>query len=487
VLVAITNALSARVAASPLLWIPPLVLYLLTFIVAFGERWDLDRPAILVGAGLVCAGGLSLLRRFDNTRHEGIFVILALAVLTSACLLCHGFLHARRPAPRHLTRYYLLVALGGALGGTLIGLLAPVLFTRVFETDLALAVVALVGLLWLGAGAWPRQNLLGLAPLAILCAAMLDLHHALAAPGYWRRDFFGTVSVQDDGHLRGMFHGNILHGLEVHGRPEQILTYYGPESGLGKAIACQRQRKPRLRIGVVGLGAGNMAAHGRQGDQMRFYEISPLVLRLAGPGGSNFDLLDRCPAQVRVVEGDARLSLEDELRQGSQGFDVLLVDAFNGGQVPWHLLTREALELYLRHLDRDGILVLHLSSVIPLDRLIAATARAMDLWALGIYRPSPADPGPLAPLEANSTYALLARNPEALADNGLFRAASWANVPRGFQVGPQGTRKAQAGVAYGAGIRPWDDGRNSLIPLLWSALEQYRTRAQTGAATPAPS
>jgi len=292
--------------------------------------------------------------------------------LFACCMVCHGELARLKPEPRHLTSFYLMVSLGGALGGLFVAVGAPRLFHTFAELPLTLVVCSGLAtlVLWMWPGTWKFKTLLMITRLAMIAFTI-----ALAAYlGYWKhsddqrfelslRNFYGVLRVYDipdteeQTGVRELNHGTINHGTQIleAARRRAATSYYGPSSGIGRAIR-YLDKSPSVRIGVVGLGAGVTAAYCRPGDIFRFYEINPLDLDIANTW---FTFLKDCPADRDVLLGDARLTME---RQPSQQFDLIAVDAFSSDAIPVHLLTREAFVLYFRHLKPNGILAVHVSN-----------------------------------------------------------------------------------------------------------------------------
>lgn len=466
-LVAASNAMSS-VLSIPLVWIAPLGIYLLTFVLVFDARRNFGRPWHLSALVLAFSACLlfGVLRKAGFDRSPLLAILCFTGAVGTGCLICHGLLHDLRPEPRHLTRFYLLMGLGGALGGWGGALVAPLIFTRLYELPIAAALVTLCSLLWVRHTSTRPSRWL-LAPTALLLLASgATLVSIIRTPGFHFRDFFGTMTVRFDGNVKTLYHGKTLHGMELVNHPEIPLTYYSKGSPLGQVMALQRLRKPTLHIGILGLGAGSAAAYGREGDRLRIYEISPTVMDLAGREGAAFETVRRSPAAVVTRLGDGRLLLEEELRQGSNGFDVLLIDAFSGDQVPWHLLTREALQVFLAHLAPDGILVFHVSNPLPIDRLVAANLQALDAWALQLDKTGLQDGDPISRLVYRSSYVLAARD-QALVQPNLFALANWGLLPKhpGISVGPKALEKGSRGRAA-AKVPAWTDSRNSLSQLL---------------------
>jgi hypothetical protein len=404
ILLATTNHVCQNVAVIPFLWVLPLSLYLLSFIISFDHpRWYVRRWfAISTAALAILVAGWPLWNFELNFVYE---LGLYFATLFGICMLCHGELVRLRPPPSHLTMFYLLISAGGALGGIFVSLVAPQVFTTFFEWKIGLvgtfALAATLAVFdfrrrWAGAqicatGAtfspWNQTANFsnpGMRPAVSVCLALGGLFFVVdsqrdsrRAPLAEARNFYGAVSVLErapnDPEERDfcMFHGGIIHGVQF-AKPEkrrQATTYYSPESGVGRAIEFYAER-PRMHVGVVGLGVGTLAAYPRAGQRMRCYEINPEVVRMAK---SYFTFLKDCRGELEIVLGDARLSLEQE---PSQQFDLLVLDAFSGDAVPSHLLTREAMEIYLRHLAPGGTIAVHITNtyldLAPVVRGLAA-------------------------------------------------------------------------------------------------------------------
>jgi SAM-dependent methyltransferase len=446
-LLAITNHLTQNVAAIPFLWVLPLSIYLLSFILCFeGSGWYRRNPYLQILA--VALGSMAFANSSDLVGNMPIKVLVPLFSmgLFTCCMVCHGELVRLKPHPKYLTHFYLMIAAGGAVGGLLVALVAPLFFDALYELQIGMVLCALLALVvlggdseysWfrgllppgritfavaalgaLGFGAYgERGRLIGLASgitnlinqgwsqaddfmLYVLLAAvffaglvlLIALRRgrlrgqwaalatemlALMLAGYlgyqvrqltadYRvtvRNFYGALRVRDSGPptqfdaTRTLTHGTINHGEQLLNpmRRDLPTTYYGPNTGIGIAIR-EKGKSGALRVGVIGLGTGTISAYGRPGDYYRFYEINPLVLRLAR---TEFTFLGDSKGKVDVAMGDARLSLE---REPDEHFDILAVDAFSSDSIPVHLLTREAMALYFRHLNRDGILAVHISN-----------------------------------------------------------------------------------------------------------------------------
>jgi SAM-dependent methyltransferase len=429
-LMGVTNLLALDVGSVSLVWVVPLALYLGTFVVAFASPEAGDPDGTRVPGAVrrlwphVAAVGLFFYSGGD-AGGGWIDVSVHLVVLTVVCLAAHAELYRARPAPEHLTLYYLVVAAGGWLGGAVVALLAPVAFTGLYEYPLALGALAVTLLIgrrtalraWLAAR--PRGALLVSAALAVVIVVKIaasrddDPTETLAQ----RRSFYGLYRVtrmpRADGPVRDLVSGNTRHGRQREGDITP-LSYYHPRGPLGDALALLD--RPR-RVAVVGLGVGAAAGHLEPGERLRFFEIDPVVIELAR---AHFTYLSDSRAEVGVVEGDARIALaRDESR-----YDLLLVDAFSGDAIPTHLLTREALRLYLERLAPDGVLLLHVSNrYYDLRGVLGAAAPALGLAGAEVARITG-----LARDQDPSQYVALARDPARL--QPLIAERGWQPLRR---------------------------------------------------------
>ena len=497
-LVATTTRLSQDVAAMPLLWVAPLAIYLVTFIVCFDHAaWYRRGPfAFLSALGVVVTWQIL---DAANTAPLKFQLVAHLATLFAVAMVCHGELYRLRPEPGRLTSYYLAVAAGGALGGLAVAVGAP----AVFDDDHELAVGLWLMLVALGALSFRHRSrsiplgvgtgtLVGVALvpwlrtwctqgqplsaeaarflptaapwvagfavvfLACLCepwrlrltcpwrpsaAAFVMLVAGAAGAAFARlsghtgeavversRNFYGSLEVLEPSvddpreRYRLLVHGATTHGLQLlePGMTRTPTTYYAPSSGVGRAIDSLDEDdgwlQPR-RLGLVGLGTGTVAAYARRGDTLRIYEINPAIRDLAR---RRFDFLDECGADVEVVMGDARLSMERELSAGRpQRYDVLALDAFSSDAIPLHLLTREAFVSYLSHLAADGILAVHISNrYVDLAPVVERLADHFDLAVVSV-----ADPGGDDWWVYSSTWMLLCRDADVLERPGIAAAA----------------------------------------------------------------
>jgi hypothetical protein len=413
-LLAATSHITQNIASVPFLWVLPLSLYLLTFVLAFegrGGRGWYDRWMVFVALLFVVgmAAGLSATR---GVLDVSLAVPLYTFGMFAIVFFCNGELALRKPAPRYLTQFYLTISLGGALGGLFVGLVAPRVFPTTYELPLALMATAALALVVV----WKNKFLIGPAMVASLATAWYGAEYFTFLRDdviYMHRNFYGTLRVREQGsgdhQVRRLLHGVILHGEQSTIAPDRLEpgTYYARTSGAGRAIE-SRQASGPVRLGFVGLGVGTLSAYGRAGDTVRFYELDPDVLALAR---SHFSYLGSTPAQLEVVIGDARLSLERELARGSRAYDVLAIDAFSSDSIPVHLITREAIALFMQHVAADGILAIHISNrFLDLKPVLANIARAEGLSAR-LVTDSPEGNGSASMTD----WVLIARGPDAFA------------------------------------------------------------------------
>ena len=506
-LLATTNKLCQDVAVVPFLWVLPLAIYLLSFIVAFDSpRWyvrSFFSIALIAALSLMCWALFHL-------ASASIFKQVATysAALFVCCMVCHGELYRLRPPARYLTAFYLVIAIGGAFGGVFVGLAAPLFFkdfvelhwglflcgllflivcirekqpdaagsgTGYFAWDnwrtlaCALPFVAFFALDWLIAGlghnfksvpkGWFLAIRIGMWGVFALLILSWIVRGTFRTFRYWRllaclwlstglcvltatlwthaqaqpkdlvqksRSFFGVLSVleQDpDDPLRHLYllqHGRITHGLQLVGglAAQWPTTYYGENSGVG--LAMDAVRTIGRRIGVVGLGTGTLASYGEFGETFRFYEINPEVIRLAA---TRFSYLYQSPAEVRLVLGDARLSMETE---SPQDYNLLVLDAFSSDSIPVHLLTKEAFQLYLRHLNPNGIIAVHISNkFLDLEPVVAGLAEHFHLHSALIDQDDVGEEWWVYP----SLWVLLSPSAEALTAHSILSHPGYEVLP----------------------------------------------------------
>jgi len=389
-LLAITNHISQNVAAIPFLWILPLSLYLLSFILCFeGSGWYRRNPYLQLLA--VALGGMAYGITVDTTGNMPIWWMLVLfgLGLFTCCMVCHGELALLKPDPKYLTHFYLMIAAGGALGGIFVALVAPRIFRSFYELPLGLVLCAVLVLLAISLdpeiAAWfrgwrmivPAAGAIAIVAMGVYMGQQIKLQAQDSR--VMVRNFYGALRVRDSGPesglntVRTLTNGTINHGEEYVNVAKRRMptTYYGPQTGVGVAIR-EKQKKGAIRVGVVGLGTGTVAAYGRLGDYYRYYEINPLVPPITR---EQFYFVPDCPAKLEIAMGDARLSLE---REAPENFDVLVVDAFSSDAIPVHLLTREAMALFFRHLRPDGVLAVHISNrFLDLQPVVEGEAEAL--------------------------------------------------------------------------------------------------------------
>ncbi|MCU0520959.1 MAG: ferrichrome ABC transporter permease [Anaerolineae bacterium] len=474
-LLSTTSQIAQNVASVPLIWIGPMALYLLTFVIVFSGGWRYSRIVLVLLFvatqifGYVYAWGNAI----PLPLQLGTYAFL----LFTGCLVSHGELARLRPDQgdrpssnllgsdllgQNRTAYYLLLATGGALGGVLVNVAAPMLLSGTREYPIAvmacwiLAAVAVVS--------DRKSPLVGRSALQFLTAVMfaLGLLSAFLANRQAQqsfstgtvaaeRNFYGLLRVQaaELGNppqaVHRMVHATTIQGFQfVDPALRQVATaYYSETSGVGLATRWWQKRRSSVRIGVLGLGVGTQAVYGRTADVIRFYEIDPDVIRYAEGKGGYFTYLRDSAATVEIVPGDARLSLAGELAAGgSQQFDLLAVDVYSGDAPPTHLLTLEAFELYLAHLSGDGLLAMHTSTThLNLVALMASQAKRLGLC--GVIAEDQGDGGAIF----LSQWVILSR------DSGLPDAEPWHAFPN-------------LSSAYDPGVAPWTDSHSNLLQVL---------------------
>ena len=357
------------------------------------------------------------------------------AGLFIGCMYCHGELAARKPSEGQLTSFYLMIALGGALGAIVVGLIAPLVFSGVYELPFAMLAVALLAVRLEWNGGWSQRLLWSVAAIAmaVVIGAQVRGFHQNAI--LLERNFYGSLRVVEANGSRALYHGTIMHGSQflADSRRAWPTSYYGPASGIGLALAHCRAREKR--IGVIGLGAGTLAAYGSPGDEFRFYEINPQVIAIAE---SQFKFLSDSKAKIEIEPGDARLSLE---RDPPRHFHILVVDAFSGDAIPVHLLTKESFAIYETHLDPGGIIAFHISNqFLDLAPAVRRLAVEYGFEAVEIRSERDQDRGLSA-----ATWVLVTQNRDFLARPEIARAAS---------------------PISGRDVRLWTDDYNNLLQLI---------------------
>jgi SAM-dependent methyltransferase len=449
-LTAITAYLTANVVAIPLLWILPLGVYLITIILPF--QFHIALPWRIIArfmAVLLAALAYSISKR-NAIWPLWLLILFFLVELFFACIFCHSAAIDVRPKrASEATLFYLLFAAGGASGTFLIGVVAPLWSNINLDLPITFLAMALLLLAVNWRGTWNERLLWIVASGAMVVLVFMVRHVMLHDAIVTVRNFYASLRVTEDPFsypgtkVRTLMNGSIQHGTQIFGIDElrtTPTTYYSEDSGVGLAIrfCCSADgRDPRPRtIGVIGLGAGTIAALGRRGDRIRFYEINPAVIPIAR---NAFSYIRDSPARIDIIEGDARTSLGSE---DPQNFDVLAIDAFSGDSIPIHLLTREALLLYRRHLAPGGILAFHISNRhVNLEPPLALLATSVGMEARRVDTRGDHSPGEYA-----STWMLVTDNVAFFSRPELLtRAVSPVTKP---------------------GLRVWTDDYSALLPVL---------------------
>jgi len=385
-LLAVSNHICQNIAAIPLLWVVPLAIYLLTFILCFdGSGWyrrGVFAPIVAVALGVM---GWTVADR--ELAHQLVVQIsVCCAGLFFACMFCHGELARMKPAPRYLTRFYLMVSAGGAFGSALVGLVAPLILPAYFELAFGLVTCATL-LAFQMRRAHPAFITLAIAALLFtLGAEVWQIKEFYNNTVLAARNFYGVLRVQEFGEAssrhRSLVHGTILHGTQ-YVAPEfahSPTTYYTQTSGIGRVLESLHPSARPIKVGIIGLGAGTIATYGSRGDVYRFYDINPAVVTIAN---RDFSYLKGSDATIEIALGDARLSLE---REPSQQFDVLAIDAFSSDAIPVHLLTSEAMAIYRKHVKPGGMIAFHVTNrYLDLAPVVKALADAHGMHAVMIF------------------------------------------------------------------------------------------------------
>jgi predicted O-methyltransferase YrrM len=496
-LLSVTTHITQDLAAVAFMWILPLALYLLTFVLCFDSAFWYRRWIFL--PGVVALVPLMAWGLFDSTQGPA-DIRIALALFSGglfvACMFLHGELARSKPIPAFLTRFYLMISVGGALGGLFVGLVAPRIFNGYWElpgallmlgllvcytarshiqTSLVLFVTVLFSVL-----AWFVYQYLALLHVVVMLLVLatgyaawvswrsrsfmsgVGLMAALAtvASGFFvvsylqvnqrsvqlsERNFYGTLRIK---HLedttgkkhRALLHGGIVHGEQSDDERKRPTAYYGYSSGIGLTLERLRLQQPTLNIGLIGLGVGTLAAYGKPGDVMRYYEINPSVVEFAQ---THFSYIQESSARVETVLGDARLVLEAEAVQGSRWFDLLVVDAFSSDSIPVHLMTTEAMRVYQSHLKPQGVIAFHVSNRhLRLAPVVALLAKEAGMQVVAIEDNQKNSTNRLR----TSTYVLVTHNAALLADPVMAaRSTTPQTIP---------------------GLQTWTDGYNNLLQVL---------------------
>jgi len=472
-LLSVTGQATQEVAVIPFLWVLPLTIYLLTFILAFsGGRWY-SRGLYMITFFVLSFVSVWMLVKWPPFSIVTQLIIYAL-LLFVCCMICHAELFKLRPHPRFLPSFYLMTAIGGAVGGVLVSLVAPYLFSSgAWELQWGLVACGALVALVIQRERQPRERrrqrksrrrgeryrrkvkpavIIAAAVILLLASSVVLIMRAISSETLLAtRNFYGVLRIWEINTDRaGLQAYQFTHGKTVHGFQFQAsdlrevpTTFYAESSGVGLSLSNHPARPGALRVGALGLGVGVIASYGQLGDVLRFYEINPGVIRIAEGEGGYFSFLADSQAEVQVIPGDARVSLERELvSEGSQDFDLLVLDVFSGDAVPLHLLTREAFEVYLGHLNPDGIVAVNVSN------------RHFDL-ALEVYR--------LAD-EFNLGTALI----EDMGDGTQSYDSVWMLLSRArsFLDLPDIAARSAPRPIIPANLPLWTDNYSSLLPLL---------------------
>ena len=439
---AFTVHITTDVASAPLLWVIPLAIYLLTFVLVFRDQPLISREALLFVHLVALAVALIALSRYTN--DWWVVSLTGVAVFFTTAMLAHRTLYEARPAPRYLTEFYLWMSFGGALGGMFTALVAPRLFTEVYEYPLLLAlsmacrpgalnlpkekskeelvvlaaiaavgalaiwllpywrspivselggttvVVILLALVMLACVHFPPRQLLA---AGLICAALVFLDSEVRR-GDAQRSFFGVYRMEimrvPSGYFRTLLHGTTLHGAQrlADNKLKPVddtvpTTYYYPQSPIGLTIAKRREilGTEKGHYGIVGLGTGSSACHKQEGETWKFFEIDPVVIRIA-KNPKNFTFVSKCQPDIDIAVGDARLTIAKE---PDASFDLFIIDAFTSDAIPVHMLTKEAVELFLRKLKPEGVVVLHTSNRhLDLEGVLASTLKVLPEGTAGV-------------------------------------------------------------------------------------------------------
>ena len=478
----VTTHIATDIASVPMLWVIPLALYLLSFALVFARRVLIPRRLMLRLQPILLLF-LSAWFFVQDVAWHWPLMLLHLAVFFVTAMVCHGELAATRPDARRLTEFYLWMSLGGVLGGLVNAILAPWLFSSVFEYPLMLVAACMLrpraaqtaiswriragdllfpGLLfallaaasyWLRHAQWPRQYdlqydpyvraiLFGGGALLVLTFSLRPIRLGLGMAALLftagtlgcdtqtilqqSRSFFGVIRVKSDGNYHSLEHGTTRHGMQCFVSAERRgdpLSYYSREGPLGQVFAKKIQSASFREVAVIGLGAGTTAAYGLPQLGFTFYEINPAIVRVAQDPRLFTYLADSPARRISIVLGDARLMLA---AAPAHSYDLIIFDAFSSDSIPLHLVTREALQLYLEKLTPDGLLLLHISNrYVDLAPILGRLAQQAGLKAL--VQRDEATEAERKWGKLSSTWVLVGRDDLALAE--FQTDARWGPIP----------------------------------------------------------
>lgn len=452
-LISITQFLTENVLNLPLLWVVPLALFLISYVITFSSSRDYQ-ATFWVPACIIFV--LLAFMPFELKIKDGIdMVIVHLAVLFSACMVCHGELIKLKPSNSKLTVFYLYIALGGVLGGIFVNFIAPYIFNRREDFYILILIAFCLSLTfqfkfyYKAKKGWDLfLGLCGLFSIAYIGYVFFvyDAPYVYKTSQYYRSPY-GVLKVEKlqfnneaKEKVKALFHGIIVHGVQFEAPQKQGIatTYYSKASGLYEGISFVRQYHPLLHVGAIGLGIGTLAAYGLPGDQFRFYEINHQVIDIAR---NQFNFISQSKAMTTTVLGDARISLSAELNYKKNNFNLIVVDAFNGDAIPYHLLTREALALYQGHLTKDGMIAFHITNTyVDLIPIIKGLANSIQCPVHFLYNEGNEDL-----MQLRSMWALLSCHPAFDAWIQKYASNEFSTSDRSIL---------------------WTDDQNSIIPIL---------------------
>jgi hypothetical protein len=455
-LLAVTNQITQEVAVIPFLWVLPLTIYLLSFALAFSSKHWYHRRIYTLLLTLGTIGWFFLF--FRPLTNIIVQIVVYNFLLFAAAMICHGELYAMRPKASQLTQFYLMVSIGGAIGGFIVSLIAPIIFKGYWELYIGFAFVwiLLAILSYLPTGtrsAFIKNTLVGVMATIVTVFMVYNIIHSTTGNLYITRNFYGVVRVRqmefEANHelANVLVHGSTIHGIQFlkSDLRDTPTSYFSKSSGVGLAILNNPHYGAGLRVGVLGLGIGTLASYGQTGDMYRFYEINPVMVDLANGKGGFFSYIKDSPADIAIVLGDARISLERELNTGlNNNFDILVLDTFNSDSIPVHLLNREAFDIYLKNLAPDGLIAAHISNEhLDLRPVFWRLAQYYNMDIALIQNSANEDD----PAAFKSIWVLLTRNPD------LFQSPALAG-------------RLDRLVGYSTDIRLWTDDYSNLIQIL---------------------
>lgn len=358
----VTTFLTTNVAAVPLFWVIPLALYLLSFIIVFAKKSGDKLHKTMILLMLVSLTLIIIQRYFPEPLHKWQIFVINLFNLFFVSMVCHGELVRNRPSTKHLTEFYLFMSFGGALGGIFNALIAPLVFDSIIEYPFALLMSVLLLPLTNKYLKLAKYILAGHIIIVNLFLSGQIYEKLIPDIVYQERNFFGVISVEKDPGTNAL---NFVHGTTIHGQQSldpalrsEPTTYYQRQGAVGEYFSAFKGKNMKRRVALIGLGIGTMASYGEPGEEFDFYEINPAVKRVA-ENSSFFTYLRDSRANWKIIIGDARLEIE---KTPAQYYDLMVLDAFSSDAIPVHLLTREALRLYLSKLNETGVLLVHISN-----------------------------------------------------------------------------------------------------------------------------